>query len=754
MRRIHIDIVNMNINLMMTMNKKILVIIFPLLVLVLVGCREEVMEGISNQENKATICLMAEGMPGGVSSHWESMVNNVYGFRFVNGLLVQKFEPIKISAEGSFDLHFAEKRGTLVLWANATGFLDDSNFTEQVTTEEEFMMFTAMAEQMSLNGLTMTASVDLDNTGSEIHVQMKRALARIDLKSEFEGVKVRKVTIHGIFDEGYVNDVAAELLDKEPSVWVKEFAEEQATKNLQTIFYPCGQPKGTYQIEVEVSQDGAWRKLTTALKTIERNTIYTIKIYGNGSTMGIAILEDDWQSGDGTSSDQLMKGLIDVESSVFSEDVRVNDNLDTLFLPYVGSTVSLVLKAIPEARVEIKGNVDGLEIRQNTAKSLVKVAGFNINAEHRFPGRTNEYMYLDVWDADVKIGRVVIMVEANPIRITGHIELDENGVCDFNRYIDGDLGSITLPEGKTVNLRFPEGERQWARLVSLTENTYRVEGGWKPNDPEADGRLQQMEMVVADANRAQEEVYRIIRRNWGLPVVNINGTWWCRYNLRGNVKRFEDQITVANDPVGPEGITEYLKNCSDEEFLAMVGDQYQAGNQDGLKLKVEESNFLFEGFNPANQTDFGSFDPESMAPDGYTIPDYQDYRFFTWNESANLGYGSNVFNNLLGQRISYSIIEKDITIEELNYGVVHIYDYVFEGEHWVLIGLGHQYNATAIARMSIIFATYGRNGKAWMMEGYRKAGDGRGNWYKYASHNAQKTRMIRCIKTPVEYIYE
>ena len=54
-----------------------------------------------------------------------------------------------------------------------------------------------------------------------------------------------------------------------------------------------------------------------------------------------------------------------------------------------------------------------------------------------------------------------------------------------------------------------------------------------------------------------------------MPVVNINGTWWCRYNLRGNVKNFEDQITLGNNPVGEEGITEYLKTCSDEDFVAI-----------------------------------------------------------------------------------------------------------------------------------------------------------------------------------------
>lgn len=725
-------------------------------VLALSACHENVVDEISKQGNKATIYLATKGMTGDAGNQSEVLIDNVFAFRFLDGLLVQKFEHIKLGSNASFDLHFTERRGTLVLWANATEFLTDSTFREQITTEEEFLAYTATAEQMSKSGLTMTASVDLDAANVEIHVQMKRSLARVDLKSEFEGVKVRKVTLHGISDMGFVNDVPAIVSPETSTSWVKEFEDEIGAENVQTLFYPCEQPKAAYNVEVDVLVEGAWRKLTTKLNAINRNTIYTIKVYGNGSTIGVAVLEDDWQNGNGVTSGQFIKGLIDMETSVLSEDVRVSETGDTLFLPYIGAHVQLALKANLGAEVIMRGNINGVEIQRKDTRSLVPVAEFDVRSSHRFPGKAAEYLYLDIMEGATRMGRVVVVAEANPIELAGLIKLDENGVCNFNRYVDGELGVIALPEGKTLSLRFPEGEKEWVRLVPIEtrNNAFRIEGGWKPNDPEADGRLQQVELVIDDVARTNSEIYTLIRKNWGLPVVNINGTWWCRYNLRGNVKNFEDQITLGTNPVGEEGIAEYLKNCTDEEFIAIAGDQYQAGNQESLKLKPVGEGFVYDGFNPNNQTDFGSLEPTYMAPDGYMIPDYDDYRFFTWGENVNLGYGSNVFNNKLGQRINYSITERNITIEGVNYGIMHVYDYVYDGQHWVLLGLGHQYNATEISRMSIIFATYGRNGKSWMMEGYRQSGDGSGNWYKYASHNAQKTRMIRCVKAPVEYIYE
>lgn len=113
-----------------------------------------------------------------------------------------------------------------------------------------------------------------------------------------------------------------------------------------------------------------------------------------------------------------------------------------------------------------------------------------------------------------------------------------------------------------------------------------------------------------------------------------------------------------------------------------------------------------------------------MAPDGYSIPDYQDYRFFTWNENANLGYGPDGFNNLLGQRITYTITPREAVVGGVEYGPVHIYDFVYEGAHWVMAGFGHQYNATDIAPMSLLFATSGTGGKTWCSKATASLTDG------------------------------
>ena len=63
------------------------------------------------------------------------------------------------------------------------------------------------------------------------------------------------------------------------------------------------------------------------------------------------------------------------------------------------------------------------------------------------------------------------------------------------------------------------------KLTDEGNNTYRLLGGWKPNDPKADGREQAGELIITDKDGSYSETYTIRRLNWGLPVVNVNGTW-------------------------------------------------------------------------------------------------------------------------------------------------------------------------------------------------------------------------------------
>lgn len=731
-----------------------------LLLLFLCGCSAEDSMQQELPEGTIGVRLIAMGMAEGETSNSESVVNEVEGFRFEGGMLKEVFDRLNPNTEGVCHLQPLQMRGTVYFLANASDIIQKAALQVDKTTLEEFLDLQATASEMTASGIVMSGQIELSTDMTSTSVILKRSVLRIDLDSPFEGIQVNNVKIRNILSTGYVNERQGDALsvNVQPETIGKDFGDTPFENNKETLFYLCEQKAGAYEVELMVtSNDGAWHRLKTTFTTLKRNTIYTLKVYGNGADLRVEVLVDDWENGASSESGQVLKGLIDKAASELSEGVEINERGDTVFIPYMGSNFRLVLKAEEDANLMVNGVVEGVTIAsQSSSRSMEPFAEVVVESDRKMPGSVQEYIYLDVYRQTVQTGRVVLVFRPNPIGLSGKLAFDSDAVCDFARYIDGELGLITLPEGKKIELEIPQGEAPWMKIeVNEETGAHRVIAGWKPNDPDADGRVQEARLLVSDIDGSHPEVYTIKRQNWGLPVVNVNGTWWCKYNLRGNVKNYSDQILINNDPVPDEqNVFEYLKTCSDEELLNIMGDQYQAGNPEGLKLTHDGSRFYYEGYRTTVSGNFGTMLPTEMAPDGYQIPNYNNYRFFAWGDNCNLGYSEwGVFNNNLGQRMNYSVAERSLTVDGVRYGTLGLYDFVYENTHWAIFGWGHQYNEQEIAPMAILLATYGNAGSSWQLEGYPKS-DGRGNWIKFGGQNSSKTRTIRCVKTPVEYIYE
>ena len=189
--------------------------------------------------------------------------------------------------------------------------------------------------------------------------------------------------------------------------------------------------------------------------------------------------------------------------------------------------------------------------------------------------------------------------------------------------------------------------------------------------------------------------------------------------------------------------------------LVLIGGQYQGGNPDELPLSHNGTAFYYEGMKGSAQN-WGQIPATQMAPDGYQLPTYDDYAFFVWGTNCNIGgVGTRTHQNSQGQTITVNIVEREARFLEVSYGTIAFYDFEYEGNHWTLYGLGHQWNTTDgnIAQMSIIMAITGNTSNSWYMEGYAQASRPGQNWFKFTAQNSIKTRTVRCIKSPVEYIY-
>ena len=679
-------------------------------------------------------------------------VENVSAYRFDGGILKEVFDTLETGTDGVVSLKPSAMSGNVYFMVNAGEVLAGRGFEVGVTSESDFQAMTAGTDEMVSGGMFLSGMASISPQISSVAVAMKRSVARIDISSPINNLAVNSVKVKNVCPKGYVVEGGNGGDIPQPVDMVKDYADSPLMAAEETLFYLPHQEDNNFEVEIMVTSSGSWHRLRTVLPDISRNKVYTLKVYGDGEDFSVKVVEGSWLEGDGTTSDGLTNALVDVENSVLDDGVRVNEARDSVFIPSWETNFRIAISGEEGSNVNVDGLVKGVDVTVSRSGNLDNLCSLNVNSSNKMIGGTDGYMYVNVQNGDALRGRVVLVFLANPVKMQGQLDFDDNYVCDFGRYIDGELAVLNVPDDKVIRLEFDESSPEWMKLEKTAEGTYRILGGWRPNDADADGRIQECRILISDVSGMHNEIYTVRRQNWGLPVVNINGTWWCKYNLRGNVKEFTDQILISNDPARGGSVADYLAQCTDDEFLNVLGDQYQAGNRDGLKLKNDGTGFLFEGY--SSKTDnFGTLSPGYMAPDGYEIPDYDDYRFFNWGNNSNLGYHNpGVFNNGLGQRLNFSVVEREATFLGYEYGNVTFYDFEYEGEHLVLFGLGHQWSETGISKKMIQYATYGNSGSTWLIEGYSKT-EGRGNWFKYAASNAVKTRTIRCVKTPVEYIY-
>lgn len=721
------------------------------------GCTAETEFSDTPAAGQLSVVLQPAGLQGTVATTDDKRMNDVKAFRFDGGQLQETYGPLVPGDDGRCYLNLADNRGTLYFLANASQVTALEALVPGATTLDDFLAFSASTSDMTEHGLLMSGWEELGSqSASELTVAMTRSVARIDLESTDQGVEVLQVSIDGLADEGYLNPQATATPPQ--NAVITRFDKQYSTplsNARETIFYLCEQQGTDIQAEVLVRFRNALHKMKASLPTtIRRNTVYTIHVYGRAGDVTMNISNGDWEQGDTSGSETQIKARVNVEDSALPANVKVNSTCDSVFIPYTENNFNLVLDAEPGATVTIDGRITGVSVQAAASRNLEPVARLAVSNVHRLPGTIREYIYADVYKEQIHKGRIVLVFLPSPIQLEGSIIFDEDGICNFDRYVDGELGRLTLPDGKIATVETDNGQTPW---IKLAENAgcYRILGGWKPNDPEADGRMQEARLVITDSDGSNREVYPIRRRNWGLPVVNIGGTWWCKYNLRGNVKSFDDQISIADDQAAGTGVLDRLTTCSDDELLFLMGGQYQGGNPDELSLSHNGTVFYHEGMKGSAQN-WGQIPATQMAPDGYQLPTYDDYAFFVWGTNCNIGgVGTRTHQNSQGQTITVNIVEREARFLEVSYGTIAFYDFEYEGNHWTFYGLGHQWNTTDgnIAQMSIIMAITGNTSNSWYMEGYAQAGRPGQNWFKFTAQNSIKTRTVRCIKSPVEYIY-
>ena len=702
---------------------------------------------------------------GGETSYFAGKVTAV-AFD-ADGVIVMVRENIQVDQNGKFSVVIGTKAKKCYFIANAPKEV----IPNLGVTEAEFKNMVMTGQLDSTLDPVMLGGIDMDSYHWE-PIVMQRCVARLDLKMQVSGVSVKRITVKGAADRSFLFPHETEIPEElQLTDFVMDFTDAALTDSKNRLMYLHEQQTGTPEVVMEVTVDGRMMELKEKLpEKIKRNSLYTLKVYGSGAKLNIQVAENDWESGQNNESSVITLAKVNVENSHL-DGARVNEKGDTVFIPYSDKTLSLAINTEEGMTVRAEGSLDLVEVSvaQNATRgnvALDKLTMVNVTSRLKRIGMPLQYSYLESLDSNgVMKGRIVLVFEPNPVQMTGALSFLEDTSHDFDRYIDGEYARLILPKGMKAELEFGAGEDQWAILkeTETGSNILRLLGGWKPNDPKADGRKQVVTLKLSKEDGSDMETYTISRLNYGLPVVEVAGNWWCKYNLKGTANDFNDQILASADPVKEGSLLDYLKDCSLEELKAVMGDQYQGGNLEGLPLTLSDGKFEYSGFKSSVSVNINT-QGKQMVPSGYEMPSDNDFRRLVNSTDAKLGYDPAVYNNNLSGddsfRLNYNHGNRSVSIDDVVYGTVGFYDFCEvasasdNGKHVVLFGWGHQWEAGTgkISSDDFIFAVNNGTSTVWMMEGWFE--DMRGNWFKTSTQNNVKTRTIRCKKSLVEYIYK
>ena len=675
----------------------------------------------------------------------------------------------KAVGAGGFDID--RTQGTLYVVAGVGEAVDLEALLEAGISEEQWLA-TDIGTADGKPRRFLSGKVALTGA-AEARAELTRGVARLDLQIRTaDRISVGELSFRnaalctGLFAEaGDVEEERGEVTFRPDTPYSED------TPGAAFLYE---QSKGAPELTLRVQSDSREYELTAELPaTLRRNHVYVATLTQEEINGQVRLTVEAWGAGEDTDLQPDLQGRIVVNDSrsVFPEGVAVDADRTGISLPYGATELLLALDCSDELELQ---PVEGypLTVEQEPAEA-------SLEGKHRY--RIRKALYAPGMQADEVALRfrrkgfeevypedcIVLRLPANPTRIEGAISFDAGSYAyDFGRYVDNELGRLTLPEGKELLVEFDNGEDPWIRLAASEENarTIRVVAGWKPNDPTADGRVQAATLVIRNAaDGSAREEYRVSRRNYGLPVTWLHGVWWCKYNARGNSRSFDDQVLSAADPAEAAGksVQDYLRDCSPEEFYDLWGWAYQGDSGSGMRVVDLNGVLVMEGFSTGIPAHINKLPADALAPDGYEIPsmeefnrifDATDYVWVMWGGTHRLRNpweGHSIVKR--EQRRRNDIVVGSVAATDLLYTAMSSPDYPqHEAVTWY--GPGAQWNADGIRHANhynnILFAVHAPDGSGWYF-----AGSMAGLYLHKNGAGNNDTRILRFKKSPVEYIY-
>lgn len=771
---------------------KLKLLLLQACLLFLASCSTEEKEVVLPPSTRVVSLRMAS-LDGTVSGAVDAgKIKDLYGYLFENGVLAEVFKRLSVSDGGRVEgMEVPDRPGARLYFLANAGHQANIEKLAPGVKEEEFKKLTFTSNPLPEQGAEWILSgnhlVDDLLKDGQTTFFLTRGFARFDVEPA-PGVRILDVGMSAVAQSVYVfGQESVQSPAEAKRTHLEKTYETPLTERQDGVFYLYEQTGEKIQVEMTADVNGIKNKLKAALpNTIKRNHLYNLKVTLVGTKVELSVQEHSWNMGGivEATPDLSNKVTIDTEHSGLPATVKVSESKDSLFVPHYGETFKLALKSETELEVRLSGlATDDPEVtvtpaapitraNERTGTEIIIANAFNITTRLTSPGSEERYVYLEVRNKNLTEyygDKIVIVIQKNTTVFSGKIyELfDGKTECIMNEYTDGALGFVEVPAGSafTCNAEWikvekvvpTEPEQPETRTETIQKDRYRILAGYRPNDPEADGRIQRGTFTVQHTD-GRTEAYLVSRPNNGLPVVLLDGKYWCKFNLKGNARSFEDQIKMDDPAAKAADLYEYLKECGDAEYMRLMGDAYKGRNLTGLKLKYTSTDTDTGSYSYENYaiTTAGSVintaDPTEHCPPGYQLPDHDNdiLPVFVDRHTTFTGAATELTNTFTHggiERTAYRYTRSNISYDGGVIPTLYLNKIEFtkggQKNSYTLFGTGWQENNTTVRHDLQLFANT-VNSNANLVTG---------EVISITHRAANYTRAIRCVKTPVEFIY-
>lgn len=730
----------------------------------LMSCKDEDESSVSDEHVIRKIWLREMNDAGNEMNDGKLAFSSFSAYLFKDSILNKVYSDLTVDADGGFIMNVVRTPDTRLYFLTDAREIISGNYEVNATTEKDFLnTVTLSLESPEKVAAFATGKIDVSPGVSLIRtVALKRGIARLDVEISENGNQLESISIKDLACGSYLfpqSSVATPPSVKKGNLNLQY--EQPLTGARAGICYLYEQ-QGGQEVTLVTRLDGRTYTLKGRLpEMIGRNHVYRIRITGRGATLQATVDTSEWEIGSdtGTTPDLRQKVKIDLDKSVLPDGVRVSASRDTVYVPYYGKEFQLALE---NADTDIQINGKGAVVTPATGAGD-KEGMFQVKTAMQPPGGPENYIYLEVRNLlvpGIVRDRIVITVARSETRFSGIVNdyFKDTSNCALDEYRDGELGFVENAENNEITC-----VANWIRLEKTAAQGYKILAGYRPNDPEADGRIQTADIVVNRLD-GEKEIYTISRPNTGLPVVLIRSggvhTYWCKFNLKGNARSFDDQISLSHPAAQAADLYEYLKTCKDAEFMELMGDAYKGRNTTGLKLIYTGTGSSLYAYKDYSSTGIagGSIseaDPKAQCPPGYELPSTSDYEGFFTKGVLNLSAtNSEVDYQTLKQEKAHlswyrreNIAYDGHTIAGLDINEIKINSSQNATSPLVLFGTGTQSNNTDMAFTSILLASIDPGVSNLFYQWSC------GSSISKAPQDNTKTRTIRCIKSKFGFIY-